>query len=94
MTCAEDIIAELAPRYLHGKYLEERNKTGTKAPLLFTNANEKQVYDILEFTPLSENEIAGRSGLSICLAVSALTGLELLGKCVRIQGGYAKKMIF
>ena len=87
VTCAEDIIEELAPRYLTGK-----NRYRAEAEGSSLSGDFKKIYDVLEFTPVPADEIAVRSGMPVYKAVSVLSRLEIEGKCIKIDTGYAKSM--
>ena len=90
VTKAEDIIEELAPKYLRGKRnLVKEEETAKLA------GDELKIYKALELTACSVEELCSRSGLAIDKAVCALTMLEIKGKCVKLgNSGYARKSIY
>ncbi len=89
VTKAEDIIEELAPKYLRGKRDAVKNESVVKL-----SGDELKIYEALEMTASGVEELCQRSGLTIDRAICALTMLEIKGRCIKLgNSGYARRSI-
>ena len=84
--CADDIVSELGPLVTHFVQTpESTNATETRETAV--DEDYKILLEAIDHTPLTADEIAGRSGLTIDQVSSMLLILELEGKIEAQVGG-------